>query len=144
MGLIPGTARMQASHRLCTLTTPQRNASLPIARNRSHTLGSALLTRLESCEPSSRPSRAGSIAALLARPRRPRVGDVLPPVTGGLHCGGTGDYMQAGVFQSSRPSRAGSIAAPTRRPGPSPGRRPSSRPSRAGSIAALAASCWGR
>src|SRR6202044_128085 len=71
---------------------------------------------------SSRPPAAGSIAA--EQPRRAVVARVslIPPTSGGLHCG----LLWGGVvlleFVSSRPPAAGSIAARSASVGHDPGR----------------------
>src|SRR5579875_2127307 len=62
---------------------------------------------------SSRPLRAGSIAAAARTYRRDGAARVIPPITGGLHCGRDAlARAPRNGARSSRPLRAGSIAAP--------------------------------
>ncbi len=81
-------------------------------RSRSRKATFAQLRRLVFSEPSSRSSRAGSIAALLAAGYHVNQHFVIPLIPSGLHCGR--DWARRSgldVRESSRSSRAGSIAA---------------------------------
>src|SRR5579875_1457850 len=72
-------------------------------------------TVTECCIASSRPLRAGSIAAASFTLQDDAGWFVIPPITGGLHCGSYSGYDREGYNRSSRPLRAGSIAARTPR-----------------------------
>ena len=86
----PGSARTQVSGRMCTLTRQSWKARIPQRGRCSRSRLYSQLRRPVFCEPSSRPPAAGSIAAcgraccLTGDPP-----GVIPPTSGGLHCGST-------------------------------------------------------
>ena len=85
---IPGSARTQVSDRARTLTSPQRNANLAPARNRSRSLVSALLRRLVFRERVVPPQTGGLHCGQMShRSMTLGLNAVVPPLTGGLHCG---------------------------------------------------------
>ena len=103
---------MQVSGHFCTLTNPSDGPSARPGPDRSRDDLFAQVRRPGICEPCSRRSPAGSIAA---RDRSSRCRDrqaVLPPFTGGLHCGAYGRRHRSQPARwCSRRSPAGSIAA---------------------------------
>jgi hypothetical protein len=59
----------------------------------------------------SRRATAGSIAAASSAAKDCRLGQMLPPFDGGLHCGTSFSWMLPRMFRCSRLTTAGSIAA---------------------------------
>ena len=133
-----GALACRSAARFCTLTSPEGIVRKPVIQDRSHDDLFAQVKRHGICEPCSRLSTAGSIAARSTADSddRPRTQRVLPPLNGGLHCGVVScsdcDRAMAGAPASQR-------RAPLRRlpcPAPPGGACPCSRLSTAGSIAA--------
>ena len=79
----PGSARLQVSRHFCTLTHPSRPS----------------------------PAGPGPLARKLRAGQTPDLRALLPPFTGGLHCGSPGATPGQRCTRCSRPSPAGSIAA---------------------------------